>query len=103
MAKKSSELFTVACPCCNAELQIDPVTRAVISHKEHEKPRSIADLEAAMTRFKGEAERREDAFQKSVAEHKIHKSVLDRKFDELLKQAKANPDEPPPKRDIDWD
>jgi hypothetical protein len=103
MANKSSELFTVTCPCCNAELQIDPRTRAVISHKEHEKPRSIADLEAAMTRFKGEAERREDAFQKSVAEHQIHKSVLDRKFDELLKQAKANPDAPPPKRDIDWD
>ena len=103
MAKKRSDLFTVSCPCCQAELHIDPVTRAIISHKEHEKPRSVADLEAAVNRFKGEADRREDAFQKSVQEHKQHKSVLDRKFDELLKQARENPDEPPPKRDIDWD
>ena len=55
MEKKQSELITVSCPCCQAELQIDPVTRAVISHKEHEKPRSMADLEAAVNRFKGEA------------------------------------------------
>ncbi len=84
-------------------MQVDPETQAVISHKEHEKPRSIADMEAAMSRFKGEAGRREDAFQKSVQEHKQHKAVLDRKFDELLKQAKENPDAPPPRRDIDWD
>lgn len=103
MAKKTAELFTVSCPCCQAELQVDPVTKAIISHKEHEKPRSMADLEAAVNRFKGEAERREDAFQKSVNEHKQHRAVLDRKFDELLKQARENPDSPPPKRDIDWD
>jgi hypothetical protein len=103
MPKKPSELFTVSCPCCQAELQIDPVTRAVISHKEQEEPRSVSDLEAAVTRFKGEADRREDAFQKSVSEHRQHHQVLDRKFDELLKQARENPDTPPPKRDIDWD
>lgn len=103
MAKTKPALISVACPCCQAELQIDPVTQAVISHKEHEKPKSIADLEAAMNRFKGEASRREDAFQKSVDQHKQHHQVLDRKFDELLKQARENPDEPPPKRDIDFD
>ncbi len=103
MAKKRSELITVTCPCCQAELQIDPLTQSVIKHKEHEKPRSIADIEAAVTRFKGEANRREDAFQKSVQEHKQHQAVLDRKFEELLKQAREDPDAPPPKRDIDWD
>ncbi len=103
MAKTKPALFTVACPCCQAELHIDPVTQSVISHKEHEKPKSIADLEAAMSRFKGEAGRREDAFQKSVDQHKQHHQVLDRKFDELLKQARENPNEPPPKRDIDFD
>jgi hypothetical protein len=84
-------------------LRIDPSTRAVIGHKEHEKPRVMADLEAAVSRFKGEADRREDAFRKSVENHQKHHAVLDRKFDELLKQARENPDEPPPKRDIDWD
>ena len=33
----------------------------------------------------------------------MHGKVLSAKFDELLKQAKENPDLPPPKRDIDLD
>ncbi len=103
MAKKRAELFTVTCPCCQAELKIDPETRAIIAHKEHERPRSIADMEAAVIRFKGEKDRREDAFQRSVEEHKGHQKVLEKKFDELFKQAKERPDEPPPRRDIDFD
>ena len=102
MAKKP-ELLKVTCPCCEAELHVDPETGAVIRHKEHEKPRMMADLEAAVSHFKGAANRREDAFQKSVSDHKSHTDVLNKKFDEMLKLAKENPDEPPPKRDIDWD
>jgi len=102
MAKRTG-LITVTCPCCQAELHIDPETSAVIRHKEHVKPPSIADLEAAVQRQKGEASRREEAFKKSVESHKTHHEVLSKKFDEMLKLAKENPDEPPPKRDIDFD
>ena len=102
MAKKT-HLITVLCPCCQAELHIDAQTSAVIRHVEHVKPPSIADMEAAVQRFKGEADRREDAFKKSVESHKSHHDVLSKKFDEMLKIAKENPDEPPPKRDIDFD
>ena len=101
MAKKKPELFTVSCPCCQAELQIDPETRAVISHKEHERPKTFSDMEAAVARFKGEADRREDAFKKSVQDHQKHQEVLDKKFEEMLRRARENPDAPPPKRDID--
>ena len=100
---KSAQLITVTCPCCQAELYIDPETRAVIRHQEHVKPPSITDLEAAVQKLKGEAGRREDAFQKSIEQNKNHHQVLSRKFDEMLKIAKENPDEPPPKRDIDFD
>ena len=100
---KHAELITVTCPCCQAELHIDPKTQAVIRHKEHQKPPSFTDLEAAVQKQKGEAGRREVAFQKSVEQHKTHHDVLSRKFDEMLKIAKENPDEPPPKRDIDFD
>jgi hypothetical protein len=96
-------LIKVSCPCCDAELHVDPVTGAVIRHKEAERPREISDIEAAMAKFKGEASRREDAFQKSVADHKVHGDVLSKKFDEMLKLAKENPNEPPRKRDIDFD
>jgi len=63
----------------------------------------VADMEEAVTRFRGEANRREDAFKKSVEHQKSHHDVLNKKFDEMLRLAKENPDEPPPKRDIDFD
>lgn len=102
MAKRT-ELITATCPCCGAELHIDPETGAVIRHKEAVKPPSVADFETAVQRMKGEAGRREDVFKKSVEQHKVHHDVLSKKFDEMLKIAKENPDEPPPKRDIDFD
>jgi predicted nucleotide-binding protein (sugar kinase/HSP70/actin superfamily) len=97
------ELMRVTCPCCQAELHVDPETSAVIRHTEHVKPPSFADMEAAVQRFKGEKNRREDAFQKSVQEHKSRADVLNKKFDEMLKQAKENPDAPAPKRHFDVD
>jgi hypothetical protein len=100
---KAPELVKVKCPCCEAELFIDPASGAVIRFTEHVKPPSLADMEAAVQRFKGEAGRREDAFKKSVEQHKSHSDILNKKFDEMLRLAKENPDEPPPKRDIDFD
>lgn len=100
---KDKGLFEVKCPCCDAMLKIDPETRAVISHKEAEKPRQIEDLAAAVARLKGEPDRREEAFRKSFEAEKMSSQVLSKKFDELLKQAKADPDKRPPKRDIDLD
>jgi len=96
-------LFEVACPCCEAILKIDPETRAVISHTVPERPPLIEDLAAAVAKLKGEAGRRDEVFRKQVEAHKSHGKVLERKFDELLKQAKENPDAPPPRRDIDLD
>ncbi|MGQ9633957.1 MAG: hypothetical protein ACUVXB_06885 [Bryobacteraceae bacterium] len=103
MSKGRGAPFEVQCPCCQATLKIDPKTEAVISHKAHEKPRTVEDIDAAMNLFKGEASRREEAFQRSVEAHRKSKEVLARKFDELLKQAKESPDTGPPQRDIDLD
>jgi len=93
----------VKCPCCEAELRIDSETRAVITYKAPERPRTLENLEAGVERLKGEAGRREEAFQKSFAAEKMSSQVLSKKFDELLKKAKEEPLGPPPKRDIDLD
>ena len=95
--------FTLSCPCCQAELTVDPEIQSVITFQEAEKPREIGDIETAMQMFKGEANRREDAFQKSVKAEKNKANVLDRKFDELLRKAKESPTEEPPKGGIEWD
>ena len=94
--------FTVTCPCCQASLTVDPELKVVLHHKEPERKPVIDDLAAAAARLKGEAAKREDAFQKSFQDLKSRDSVLNRKFDELLKQAQADPDQGPPKRDL-WD
>jgi hypothetical protein len=99
----SKGLIEVQCPCCEAMLKIDAETRAVISHKVPEKPRPIEDLAAEVAKLKGAAGRRDEQFQKQFEAEKMHGRVLEKKFDELFKQAKENPDLTPPKRDIDLD
>jgi hypothetical protein len=103
MARGERELIEVRCPCCEATLKIDPDLKAVISHQEHVKPRAIEDMAAAVQKLKGEEARRGEVFQKSFDDHKSHQKVLDRKFDELFKQAKENPDAPPPRKPFDYD
>jgi len=96
-------LFEVECPCCQATLKVDPQTEAVISHRVPEKPKPIEDLAAEVAKLKGASGRREEVFQKQFEAERMHGKVLEKKFDELFKQAKENPDLTPPKRDIDLD
>ena len=103
MSQPRTDLIDVDCPCCEAKLRIDPATQAVISFVEKEKPRAVEDLTAAVQKLKGEAARRDQLFNKQVEEQKSHQQVLDRKFDELLQQAKDAPDITPPTKDIDLD
>jgi len=103
MAKSKRELIEVRCPCCEATLKIDPELKAVISHQEHVKPRSIEDMETAVQKLKGEEARRAEAFEKSFEQHRSQQKVLERKFDELFKQAKENPDAPAPRKPFDYD
>ena len=103
MPKPRTILFEIQCPCCGSTLRVDPETRAVISHKEKEKPPPIEDLTAAVARLKSEPKRREEVFRKSLQEQKSHHKVLEKKFDELFKQAKEEPDLKPPIKDIDLD
>jgi hypothetical protein len=96
-------MFEVQCPCCQATLKVDPETRAVISHKVLEKPRAIEDLAAEVEKLKGASGRRDETFRKSMEAEKSSSSILNKKFDELLKQAKESGDKTPPKRVFDLD
>jgi hypothetical protein len=101
--RTESRNLNVECPCCGASLTVDATTGVVLTHKAKEKPPTFQDFTEAVDRFKGEAGRREDAFKKSLVEHQTHKETLDKKFEELFKRAKEDPDKGPPKRDFDLD
>lgn len=103
MAEPVNQLIEVGCPCCGATLQIDPETRAVIRHQEPPKKPLIEDLQAAVHQLKGEADRRNDVFEKSFASHLNSDRVREKKFEELLKQAKEDKSGTPPKRAFDLD
>jgi hypothetical protein len=96
-------MIEVECPCCQAKLKIDAKTEAVISHSVPVKPKPIEDLAAEVAKLKDVAGRRGEVFQKHVDTQKAHAEVLNKKFDELFKQAKENPDKTPPKRLFDLD
>lgn len=94
-------LFDVECPCCQAKLSVDAETHAVIAHKEPEKPKLIEDLAAEVAKLKGAEARRDELFRKSVEAERTHGKVLEKKFDELFKRAKEDPEPGRPLRDID--
>ncbi len=100
MAKLISE-FEVTCPCCSATLVVDKNLQRVISHKEPERE-DKPDLDMAARLVAEEAERREAAFQQSVAAERTRGDALSRRFEEALKQAREEP-VTKPKRDFDLD
>ena len=97
------QLLPVECPCCKSLLKVDPETGAVISHKAVEKPPPVEDLTLAVEKLKGEEKMRDQLFRKQVEAEKSHGKVLEKKFEELLKQAKSEPAGKPGLRDIDLD
>ncbi len=103
MAQSNSLTFEVKCPCCEATLKIDPELQIVLHHQAVEKKPPIEDLHAAVQNLKGEAARRNDIFEKSFASHLTADKVREKKFDELLKQAKEDKTGAPPKRPFDLD
>ena len=100
MAKGTIE---VECPCCRSILKVDAQTGTVLTHKEPEKPKPIEDIGAAVRGLKEQASKREEVFQKSLADQKTRQSTLDKKFDELFRQAKESPDDKPFRPDFDLD
>lgn len=98
-----SQVFEVECPCCHGILQIDAETRAVLTHREAPKKPLIEDLAAAAHQLKGEAARRSEVFAKSFDDHLNSAKVREKRFEELLKQAKEAPEKEPPKRAFDFD
>lgn len=103
MANQATGILEVKCPCCGSTLQIDAELQIVLNHREPEKKPAIEDLHLAVEQLKGEADRRNDVFQKSFASHLSSEKVREKKFEELLRQAKEDKSGLPPKRPFDLD
>lgn len=102
MSDKDASTIQVICPCCGATLTIDASLPAVLDHKLPPKPQVAAHMKDVPKLVKEEAARRDEKYQQLVEAEKNKGKVLDRKFQELLKKAKAEPLKKPLK-DIDLD
>jgi len=98
-----AKLLEVQCPCCDALLKVDVETGAVITHKEKERPKPVEDLAAAVAKIKADEAARGAKFQAQVDRERSSKDILNKKFDELLKQAKDDPDKGKPVKPFDLD
>jgi len=103
MSEAPQKTAEVVCPCCQARLTIDLALGAVLHHEPPPKAATVTDLKEAVKALKGEAAQREARFKEMMEAEKDKGKVLERKFQELLKKAKADPSTPPPPRDIDLD
>lgn len=101
--RSGSTVFEVECPCCGATLTIDPELKTILDHKEKPKPKTLEDITAGVARLKEAEAERQRAFDKSFEAVKTQKDVLSRRFDELLKKAKEDPDDAPPVKPFDLD
>lgn len=102
MAKKSSDMFEVTCPCCAAVLKVDAATEAVIAHTPPPTKKMFNDMEEAAKSMREQDGRRESLFRQSVENEKNKAQLLEKKFQEAVKRAKETPDEKFI-RDIDLD
>src|SRR5260370_7821786 len=62
----SDQAFEVMCPDCGAMLKVDPVTRAIISHKSAPKKKMFEDFGEAAKALREADARRESIFAPSV-------------------------------------
>jgi hypothetical protein len=99
----SDQPFEVMCPDCGAMLKIDPVTRAIISHKSAPKKKTFEDLSEAAKALRDADARRDSLFQQSIEAQKNKDDVLAKKFAEAVKKAKETPLGDRPLRDFDLD
>lgn len=103
MGKTPRTSAEVICPCCEAKLTIDLSLGVVLHHEPPPKARTVADLKEAVEALKTQTAQRDARFKERMQAEKDKGKVLDRKFQELLKKAKEDPDTPPPVRDVDLD
>lgn len=82
--------FTIICPCCEATLQIDADTGALISHEEKAKP--LASFEEMAKNLSKAKQTREQIFAQEMSSMKDRERLLEEKFREAMKRAEKDKD-----------
>jgi hypothetical protein len=82
--------FTIICPCCEATLNIDSNTGALLSHEEKQKP--LASFEGLVKDLDKQKQTREQIFSQEMSSMKDRERLLEEKFKEAMKRAEKDKD-----------
>lgn len=91
----------ITCPCCQATLVIDRETCGILYFTEHRVKAGGASFEKSLQDLREREKQKSARFQQAIEEEKQRKALLGKKFQELRKQADADPDDRPPLRPFD--
>ncbi len=94
--------FTVTCPHCQAQLELDGEHEVVVACKVPEKPKSTTTMEDRLAALTQERESAKTRMEEAMRSEQAGSVVREERFKKLLEGAKS---EPPTKpiRDIDLD
>lgn len=82
--------FTIICPCCEATLNIDANTGALLSHEEKQKP--LASFEGLVKDLDKQKQTREQIFAQEMSSMKDRERLLEEKFRDAMKRAEKDKD-----------
>jgi len=84
----NSDRFTIVCPCCEATLNVDAETGALLSHEEKTKP--LGSFEDMVKDLDKQKQTREQIFAQEMSSHKDRGRLLEEKFQEAKKRAEKD-------------
>jgi|SRR5437870_5887128 len=82
--------FTIICPCCEATLNVDAETGAIVSYDEKQKP--LASFDEMVKDLDKQKLTREQIFAQELSSHKDRGRLLEEKFQEAKKRAEKDKD-----------
>ena len=84
----NSDRFTIVCPCCEATLNIDAETGALLSHEEKAKP--LGSFEDLVKDRDKQKQTRDQLFAQEMTSFKDRSRLLEEKFQEAKKKAEKD-------------
>ena len=87
------EALEVTCPCCGAELKVDPETGSVVWADRKKEP--AHDFDDLVSRARSRQSQLDEKFARSMQQTRNQRDILEKKFEEAKKRAANDPTRPP--------
>lgn len=95
--------FTVSCPDCGSEMQIDAATGKILTHRSSGKETTKANFDSLMAGLETSKSRAEDIFRQELSALEDRDRLMEEKFKRALERAEDEDDGQPPVRPWDLD